>query len=98
MDFCPKCEGLLKPVRKDGRMYLVCKRCGFSKPLDQQSSSTYSATRVIEESKHRTIGVVEEKEELLERVREEAKEVSQERVRDLMDLLNREQEQIESEE
>ncbi|MHC1637446.1 MAG: hypothetical protein ACXQTU_04680 [Candidatus Nezhaarchaeales archaeon] len=97
MDFCPNCEGLLKPVKKNGKTYLMCKRCGFSKPLNQQSSS-YSATRVIEESKHRTIGVVEEKEELKERAREEAREVSQERVRDLMDLLNREQEQMESEE
>ncbi|RLF12374.1 MAG: hypothetical protein DRJ68_00530 [Thermoprotei archaeon] len=97
MDFCPKCEGLLKPVRKDGKVYLVCKRCGYTKPLSS-SSSGYSATRVIEESKHRTIGVVEEKEELKEKVREEVKEVSQERVRDLMDLLNREQDQMEAEE
>ncbi|MDI9619884.1 MAG: hypothetical protein QFX33_03640 [Candidatus Nezhaarchaeota archaeon] len=97
MDFCPKCEILLKPVKRDGKTYLTCKRCGFSKLLNAQSAR-YSTTRIIEKSKHRTIGVVEEKEELKEKAREEVKEVSQERVRELMDLLNQEQEHAEAEE
>jgi len=89
MNFCPNREGLLKSIKKDGNVYLIYKHCGYSKPLNQQSSS-YSTTRVIEESKHRTIGVIEEKEELKERAREKAKEASQERISDLMNLLKME--------
>ncbi|MCS7140074.1 MAG: hypothetical protein N3F04_03875 [Candidatus Nezhaarchaeota archaeon] len=97
MDFCPNCGALLKPMKKNGKAHLTCRRCSFSKVLDQ-SSTGYFVKQVIGGSKHRTIGVIEEKEELKERVREEVREVSQERIKDLMDLLDREDEQAEPEE
>jgi DNA-directed RNA polymerase subunit M len=98
LEFCEKCGGLLRPVKKDGENYLICKRCGFSKPLNRQAS-TYSSKKVIEETKHGRIGVVKDRTELRRRLREEEKELEEERRRELMDLLNREgQEEVEAEE
>jgi len=97
LEFCEKCGGLLRPVKRDGGSYLVCKRCGFSKPLDRQAS-TYSSKKVIEEARHGKIGVVEDRTELRRRLREEERELEEERRRELMDLLSREQEEVEGEE
>jgi len=96
LEFCEKCGGLLRPVKKNGKSYLVCKRCGSSKPLDRQAS-TYSSKRVIEEARHGKIGVVEDRTELRRRLREEEKELEEEKRRELMDLLSREQEEVEAE-
>jgi len=96
LEFCEKCGGLLRPVRKGGESHLVCKRCGFSKPLDRQAS-TYSSKKVIEETRHSKIGVIEDRTELRRRLREEERELEEERRRELMDLLSREQEEVEGE-
>jgi DNA-directed RNA polymerase subunit M len=96
LEFCEKCGGLLRPIKKDGKNYLVCKRCDFSKPLDRRAS-TYSSKRVIEETRHGKIGVVEDRTELRRKLREEEKELEEERRRELMDLLSREEE-VEAEE
>jgi DNA-directed RNA polymerase subunit M/transcription elongation factor TFIIS len=87
----------LRPIRKDGESYLVCKRCGFSKPLNRRAS-TYSSKRIIEEARHGKIGVIEDRAELRKKLREEEKELEEEKRRELMDLLNREQEEAEAEE
>ncbi|MEM4576135.1 MAG: hypothetical protein QW701_01590 [Candidatus Nezhaarchaeales archaeon] len=92
MHFCEKCGSLLRPCRKDGENYLVCKRCGFSKPLSGEAAA-YSSKRVIEETKHSKIGVIEDRAELRRKLREEEKELNEERRRELMDLLNRGQEE-----
>lgn len=94
MEFCKNCGGLLRPSKRDGESYLVCKRCGFSKPL--KGGPTYSSKRVIEEVKHGRIGIIEDKTELKDRLREERKEMEEERRKELMDLLSREQEGVES--
>ncbi|MEM0232848.1 MAG: hypothetical protein QXD66_00550 [Candidatus Nezhaarchaeales archaeon] len=97
LEFCEKCGGLMRPIKKDGESYLVCKRCNFSKPLSSKVSS-YSSKRVIEETKHGRIGIIEDKAELRRKLREEEKELEEERRRELMDLLNREIEETEGSE
>lgn len=96
MDYCPNCGGLLRLTKKNGKNYLACRRCGYSKPAEQLSG--YSSRRIIEEAKHSRIGVIEEKDELKRKLREEAKEISEERRRELMDLLNREEGEVETQE
>lgn len=85
----------MRPSKKDGENYLVCKRCNFSKPLSSQASS-YSSKKVIEEAKHGRIGIIEDRAELRRRLREEERELEEERRRELMDLLNREPEEAEA--
>ncbi|BAJ50278.1 DNA-directed RNA polymerase subunit M [Candidatus Caldarchaeum subterraneum] len=34
MEFCPKCGKTLTPSRVGGKAMLVCKRCGYQKPLE----------------------------------------------------------------
>jgi len=97
LEFCEKCGGLLRPAKKGRESYLICKRCGFSKPLNRQAS-TYSSKKIIEEARHGKIGVIEDRTELRRRLREEEKELEEERRRELMDLLSREQEEVEVEE
>lgn len=87
----------MRPSKKDGEIYLVCKRCNFSKPLSGQASS-YSSKKVIEETKHGKIGIIEDRAELRRKLREEEKELEEERRRELMDLLNRETEETEASE
>jgi DNA-directed RNA polymerase subunit M len=36
MDFCPKCGKMLNTSRQGGEVLLICKKCGFSKPLKEQ--------------------------------------------------------------
>lgn len=97
MHFCEKCGSLLRPCRKNGENYLVCKRCGYSKPLGSEATA-YSSKKVIEETKHSKIGVVEDRAELRRKLREEEKELDEERRRELMDLLNREHEDVDVQE
>ncbi|MDH5816450.1 MAG: hypothetical protein QE164_06725 [Candidatus Nezhaarchaeota archaeon] len=87
----------MRPIKKGGESYLICKRCNLSKPLSGKVSS-YSSKKVIEEVKHERIGIVEDKAELRRRLREEEKELEEERRRELMDLLNREPEETEGSE
>ncbi len=36
MKFCPKDGSVLVPVREKGKIYLVCKKCGYKEPAKEE--------------------------------------------------------------
>lgn len=68
MEFCDKCGKMLVPERRDDKIVLVCRSCGFIKQLED--SSSYRMTYSVEENKRRKIAVVSEA-EVKRRSREE---------------------------
>ena len=68
VEFCPKCGTLMVPARRGGKAFLVCKRCGYSKPA---SSKGYRRTESIPEEKKTKFVVVESHEEEAARLEEE---------------------------
>ncbi|AWR94782.1 RPA12/RPB9/RPC11 RNA polymerase family protein [Acidianus brierleyi] len=47
MQFCPKCGGMMIPVKKDGKEVLRCTKCGYEKEMDNKAKKAYE----IKESK-----------------------------------------------
>jgi DNA-directed RNA polymerase subunit M len=43
LDFCPKCGKMLNHTRQGGAVLLVCKRCGYSKPLEEEQTIVTSS-------------------------------------------------------
>ncbi|HDO20752.1 MAG: hypothetical protein NDF53_02390 [archaeon GB-1867-097] len=90
MEFCEKCGRMLVPERRNGKVVLVCKRCGFVKPLH---SGSYKVTYAVGESKRRKITIVSEAE--LKRIKKSKEE--QELMEDYYKLFLDTYEQSESE-
>lgn len=36
MEFCPNCGKVLSPSKKEGQVVLICRKCGYAKPLETQ--------------------------------------------------------------
>ncbi|MEM1573795.1 MAG: hypothetical protein QXI49_05875 [Candidatus Methanomethylicaceae archaeon] len=58
MEFCQNCGKLLMPVKKDDKVILKCKSCGFEKDLEK--SESYKIVQQVEEGKRRKMLIVEE--------------------------------------
>ncbi|AWR97579.1 DNA-directed RNA polymerase subunit M [Acidianus sulfidivorans JP7] len=89
MQFCPKCGGLMMPVKKDGKEILKCKKCGFEKEMDTKDKKAYEIKENSKSNKVLTTSIVSEKEgrkrdeDELEQEREEYyKEIGLELLRD----------------
>ncbi len=41
MKFCPKCGGVMVPVRKDGKIVFRCTRCGYEMPATEEDLKKY---------------------------------------------------------
>ncbi|WP_148692071.1 RPA12/RPB9/RPC11 RNA polymerase family protein [Acidianus manzaensis] len=89
MQFCPKCGGLMIPVKKDGKEILKCKKCGYEKEMDNKDKKAYEIKEASKNNKVLTTSIVSEKEgrkrdeDELEQEREEYyKEIGLELLRD----------------
>ncbi len=61
MKFCPKCGGVMVPVKQGGKVVLRCTRCGYTMEVgSSRELSVYRVTNVIEHSeKEKTIVISE---------------------------------------
>jgi len=50
MRFCPKCGGFLVPIKKDGKDYLKCNKCGYERAMKEEEKKEYT----IKSSKSRS--------------------------------------------
>ncbi|MCC6054388.1 MAG: transcription factor S [Thermosphaera sp.] len=56
---CPRCGGVMKPIREGGKAILVCTRCGYR----EESSSTHSmkiSNRIVHSAREKTIVIERE--------------------------------------
>ncbi len=72
MKFCPKCSGLLLPVKKGDKTILKCQRCGYEEELKKADVNGYVDKKNIEKKgavivdRYTTLGLGEEEKELRE--------------------------------
>ncbi|AFL65955.1 transcription factor S [Desulfurococcus amylolyticus] len=45
---CPKCGGLMRPRKIDGKLYLVCTRCGYKVEADASEASGFKVSTRID--------------------------------------------------
>ncbi|MEM1627823.1 MAG: transcription factor S [Desulfurococcaceae archaeon] len=58
--FCPRCGSLLKPSRENGKIHLICSRCGYKIGPENSVQDSYRlSTRIAHSSKERTVVVNE---------------------------------------
>lgn len=58
--FCPRCGGVLRPTREDGKTRLACSRCGYKTELKNGTQDGYKlATRITHTSKEKTVVIDE---------------------------------------
>ena len=41
MKYCPKCGGVMVPVKKEGKYYLRCRRCGYEIEATEEDLKEY---------------------------------------------------------
>ena len=58
MEFCPKCGKLLMPEKKDSKIQLICKACGYHKAANEVKG--YDVVHHVDEGKRRKTLVVDE--------------------------------------
>ncbi|HDH07243.1 MAG TPA: DNA-directed RNA polymerase subunit M [Thermoproteales archaeon] len=95
VEFCPRCETVLVPVRENGKVFLVCRRCGFRK--EAKSSTSYKTTIKVSEEKHARTAVIEETYELSQEERERQKELLKEYYEVFLETMAGEEESGEGE-
>ncbi len=79
MKFCPRCGGLMVPIKKGKVTVLKCTRCGYEMPMDSVSAKEYKAVAKPGEKKVYTTKAVgkevqvntEENKEELEQAKED---------------------------
>lgn len=62
--FCPRCGGIMKPVKKGDTYYLVCTRCGYKIKATEKDLKLYRISVKIEHSNKEKTTVVDEEERL----------------------------------
>mgnify|MGYP000138422488 CR=1 FL=1 len=73
MEFCPKCGSLLVPEREEGRIYLVCRKCGYKREARGEESKYRMREEVSEERREKLVvveGVGRREREKIEEERE----------------------------
>lgn len=59
--FCPRCGGLMKPVKKNDGVHLKCIRCGYEMRASAKDLKTYHMkTRIVHSEREKTIVIKEE--------------------------------------
>ena len=59
MRFCPKCGGIMLPVKEGGKVLLRCQKCGYTMVPDEKELATYkSVSKPDEKAKVITTKVV----------------------------------------
>ncbi|MCE4599927.1 MAG: RPA12/RPB9/RPC11 RNA polymerase family protein [Desulfurococcales archaeon] len=43
MRFCPKCGGLMVPIKKEGKILLKCQRCGYEIEASKKEVDKYKS-------------------------------------------------------
>jgi DNA-directed RNA polymerase subunit M len=82
MKFCPRCGGLMVPVKKEGKVYLKCQRCGYEEELKSSDTKSYVDKKSVEK---KSAVIVESYKE--EEPSEEEKELKEDYVKQLLDNL-----------
>ncbi|HEW63549.1 DNA-directed RNA polymerase subunit M [Fervidicoccus fontis] len=59
MQFCPKCGGIMVPVKKDGETVLRCTKCGYEMKAKKKESYVIKE-KVKEKDKPKTTSLVSE--------------------------------------
>ena len=57
MEFCPKCGKLLMPEKKESKIQLVCRSCGYHKAATEVKG--YKIVQPVDEAKRRKTLVLE---------------------------------------
>jgi DNA-directed RNA polymerase subunit M/transcription elongation factor TFIIS len=73
LEFCPKCGKLLIPNKKEEKIFLICRNCGFEKPASE--SKGYKILQPVDENKRRKTLVVEEPQKKGQKRKEEEREL-----------------------
>ncbi len=60
VEFCPSCDSVLYPKKKEGKKYLVCKQCGYEKSADGADLSAFTLSETIDHAQDKTL-VMDEK-------------------------------------
>ncbi|MHA1792916.1 MAG: transcription factor S [Promethearchaeota archaeon] len=55
VDYCPECDSLLYPKKKDGKKYLYCKACGYEKEITSKDAGIFKITEKIDHSLDKTL-------------------------------------------
>ncbi|MCC6053789.1 MAG: DNA-directed RNA polymerase subunit M [Thermosphaera sp.] len=61
--FCPKCGSIMTPVRRDGKIYMKCSRCGYEVEVKEKEGRKYSVTYQVEANKRVATAVAGEAKE-----------------------------------
>ncbi|HHN81439.1 MAG TPA: transcription factor S [Methanomicrobia archaeon] len=72
MEFCPKCESLMLPTKRDGKTVIVCTKCGYCRDVDEVGdTSKYIVKEKIEHKPKDTLVVIDDDVDTLPKTREE---------------------------
>lgn len=58
VSFCPRCGSIMVPVKKSGRIYLKCNKCGYE--MVEKEKKKYALRYQVEEAKRVTTAVASE--------------------------------------
>jgi len=47
MKFCPKCGGLMTPMKQGGKVVLKCMRCGYTEEINPRDAASYRLSEQI---------------------------------------------------
>ncbi len=54
--FCPRCGGLMRPVKEGDEVYMVCQRCGYRVKGSEKDLKTYRVSmKITHTEKEKTI-------------------------------------------
>ncbi|MCG2863984.1 MAG: DNA-directed RNA polymerase subunit M [Vulcanisaeta sp.] len=90
MKFCPRCGGLMVPVKREGKTYLKCQRCGYEEELKSNDAKSYIDKKKVEKKGAVIVESYEEK-----GPSEEEKELKEDYVKQLLDNLYEEEKEQE---
>ncbi len=96
VEFCPKCGGLLRPVKKGRKTYLVCKNGDYKKVFKKKSTG-YTLTEKVDETKRRDTVIVEEEPKGPKKRKEELEAEREETYASFLEQFETEEEEAESE-
>lgn len=90
MKFCPKCGGLMVPVKIDGKQYLQCTKCGYKEKVGKKREGYTLTEKVDKRNKVKTTSIIsqhtgvtvseEERQQRLEEYYEVALDLIQEEI------------------
>ncbi len=90
MKFCPKCGGLMVPVRVEGKQYLQCTKCGYKEKVGKKKEGYTITEKVDKKTKVKTTSVIskpasltmseEERQQMMEEYYEVALDLIQEEI------------------